>query len=62
MEHTLVVLLASLSGARPLPEHLAGLCATEDFWRRLEDTPEERLDATQLELLAALGLDLCRPP
>ena len=55
MEPSKVAMLAMSVGMYELTPKLQGLADKEEFWKKLEQTPEDKLDEDQREMLGALG-------
>jgi hypothetical protein len=60
MDPAKVLMLGASAAMQDLPPRLEALAKTREWWVRLENTPEDSLDADQKEMIQALGVELPR--
>lgn len=60
MERAKVLMLATSSGMYDLTPAQQKLADSEEFWAKLEETPESDLSDEQRDLIAALGVQIPR--
>jgi hypothetical protein len=58
MDAEKVMMLCLSCGLAELPPDLQAMADDPDWWARLEETPEDELDADQQRMISALGVDL----
>ena len=62
MDPMRVAMWCVMSGGADLSPDLQAKASDPDWWQRLEDPPEDKLEADQLRMLSALGANLSNLP